>query len=79
MTTIEKIKVMQAYVDGKNIEFRNILLPNGELGDYKWLPYNILNGEPNWNWTLYEYRVIIPTCEGKIIEVDGKKYKLTSV
>lgn len=47
MKTEDKIKVMQAYLDGKKIESRSI--PNGE-----WSEFFL---EPNWNWEELEYRV----------------------
>jgi len=43
-TTQEKIAVMQAYVDGKKIEW----LSNGE-----WAGIEV----PAWNWISYDYRV----------------------
>jgi hypothetical protein len=75
MTTKEKIAVMQAYEDGKVIQYRNIL-------HSKWVPAKRKTNkrELHWDWNHYEYRVLCPSpCEGKVIEIDGKKYKLTSV
>jgi hypothetical protein len=45
--TIEAIKVMQAFVDGKEVEI------NGMLADSVWLPA----GAPCWNWQMMEYRI----------------------
>jgi hypothetical protein len=47
-TTKEKIEVMQAFEDGKKIEF---LMPVN--GWNEWLPA----GEPNWNWETNDYRI----------------------
>lgn len=46
ITDKEKIKVMQAYLDGKEIECRN-------KGLITWIYIK----EPFWNWDAYEYRV----------------------
>lgn len=46
--TKEMIAVMQAYVDGKNIEIKH------KLGD-SWSYTN--GGLPNWNWYAVDYRV----------------------
>lgn len=45
MNTKEKIEVMQAFEDGKLIEFSN-----GD-GDWKHV------GEPSWDWACFEYRI----------------------
>lgn len=45
MTTSEMIAVMQAYEEGKEIEFRS-------KGSSAWHGAN-----PKWNWAEYEYRV----------------------
>ena len=44
--TIEAIKVMQAYVDGKEVEVRG-------LPCSVWMSA----GEPCWNWQFMEYRI----------------------
>lgn len=44
MTTQEKIAVMQAFADGKEIEYRS---------DGNWAKVNY----PSWNWAKYIYRV----------------------
>lgn len=50
MTTKEKIEVMQAYLDGKQIEKRSaILVLNG--------PWGPCEKEPGWDWEMMEYRV----------------------
>ena len=46
MDTKEKIKVMQAYAEGKPIQVR-------EIGDADWEDTNC----PIWNWHLLEYRI----------------------
>lgn len=46
MTTEEMIEVMQAYLAGKTIEFRDKLVP-------VWY----LSSIPSWDWALYDYRV----------------------
>ena len=50
MTTKEKIEVMQAYVDGKQIQIR-------AAGNNKrdWEDFNF--GEPCWDWYETEYRI----------------------
>lgn len=48
MTTEEKIKVMQAYVDGKQIQTRAALFKGN------WVDVNI---EPSWDWALNDYRI----------------------
>lgn len=45
-TTQEKIKVMQAFVDGKEIEFRNY-----RKSDW------VISADPIWNWIDNDYRV----------------------
>lgn len=47
MTTEDKIKVMQAYIDGKEIQCRSIL--GGEWGD--------AIDELRWNWDSTDYRI----------------------
>lgn len=50
MKTIEeKILVMQAFADGKAVEF----LCTNDNGKSEWVGV----GEPEWNWTKYDYRV----------------------
>jgi len=48
MTTKEKIEIMQAYENGKKIEWR----PNA----FK-RPWNDYLNEPEWNWEYYQYRI----------------------
>jgi hypothetical protein len=48
MTTKEKIEVMQAHLDGKDIECR-------ESGEHEW--ENINTKEPVWNWVHFDYRI----------------------
>ena len=54
MNTREKMKVMQDYLDGNDIEFRT----NNE---YAWQNYYIdessIDSEPNWNWVGCQYRI----------------------
>lgn len=45
MNTADKIKVMQAYLEGEEIEFRR-----NDEGEWK-------TGEPAWNWVSCNYRV----------------------
>ena len=43
--TIEAIRIMQAYVDGKEVEF-------------KWMSKDWnSNDKPEWNWSAYDYRI----------------------
>lgn len=44
--TIERIKVMQAFVDGKEVESKL-------RGTYDWG----LDKNPSWNWLNYDYRI----------------------
>jgi hypothetical protein len=52
--TENKIKVMQAFVEGKSI----VCSPqnNGLALPSRWRPFKP-SGEPEWNWTDYDYRV----------------------
>ena len=50
MTTQEKIDVMQAYVDGKQIEFT-------EVGRDNWREYPQDLVAPFWNWERNNYRI----------------------
>ena len=43
--TIEAIRVMQAYVDGKEVEFK--------WGSMDWNSTD----KPEWNWSAYDYRL----------------------
>lgn len=47
MTTEEKIKIMQAFVDGKEIEFAL----QGDLSQW------MLTETPRWNWAYCTYRI----------------------
>jgi hypothetical protein len=50
MTTIqEQIAVMQAFADGKEIEFESAI-------DHSWYTTRA----PSWNWSYYNYRVAVP-------------------
>ena len=46
MNTKEKIEIMQAFVDGKDIEFKRV-------SDTKYKVANIVNVEISWNWMNY--------------------------
>lgn len=48
--TEEKIKIMQAYVDGKDIECRLI-----DRVDHEWV--HVTTSYPLWNWPCREYRI----------------------
>lgn len=48
MTTKEKIEVMQAFADGKQIQTRSV------LSNSDWVD---MNREPSWNWTINNYRI----------------------
>ena len=50
MTTQEKIEVMQAYAEGKKIEWRTIGSPK------KWVEWTY-SDEPSWNWVVNDYRI----------------------
>ena len=49
MTTQEKIEVMKAYLDGKNIQIRC-------KTDTEWENW-VVRGEPKWNWDTLDYRI----------------------
>ncbi len=49
MTTKEKIEVMQAYLNGKKIQFKEIADDTWEDCSYRF--------EPDWNWSVFRYRV----------------------
>jgi hypothetical protein len=51
LSTAEKIKVMQAYIDGRLIEIR-VRHSNG-----LWKPLNRALDSIQWNWEKNEYRV----------------------
>ena len=49
--TEEKIEIMQAYVDGRDIEFRSKKNIRGEWSE-------IPSGRnPHWNWEVFDYRL----------------------
>lgn len=50
MTTEEKIEVMMAFIEGKQIQIKN------SLHEYKWVDYTS-KVEPNWEWGHSEYRI----------------------
>lgn len=50
MATQEKIEVMQAYLDGKQIQLKDC--------DGKWVNWtDAKHREPNWNWETGSYRI----------------------
>ena len=49
MTTQEKIEVMQAYAEGKEIQTRC-------KTDMEWADW-VVRGEPKWNWEDLDYRI----------------------
>ena len=51
METIEAIEVMQAFVDGAEIENRVLNFPTA-----LWDPINSHDNSPVWNWYKQEYR-----------------------
>ena len=53
MTTKEKIEVMQAFEDGKEIEGRPTYVTKGGY-DPGW---HSIDGEPSWNWDQCKFRV----------------------
>jgi hypothetical protein len=53
LTTKEMIAVMQAYVDGKTIEFRYV---NKHPTNKSWVPISRPT-QAAWNWGYIEYRV----------------------
>lgn len=48
MNTKEKIKVMQAWVDGKNVQFNSANM---------WEDMDRNAGEPSWSWEYKDYRI----------------------
>ena len=70
-TTKEKIEIMQAWEDGLTVENRGV--------DYsgRWVSL-AHEGEPQWNWQLYDYRI---KPEPKVIwvnEFDVAEYAYSS-
>lgn len=55
MTTKEKVEVMNAYLDGKRIQFAYI-------GSDEWSDYVLKKAEPSWSFDVYDYRVK-PECD----------------
>lgn len=53
MTTKEKVEVMQAYLDGEQIQTRNNLFKNNLLKS-DWVDITI---EPSWDWIINDYRI----------------------
>ena len=51
----QMIEVMQAYIDGKQIEYYN-------LGKKEW----VVVDNPSWNWVHAEYRVVYGTTKPSI-------------
>lgn len=51
-TTKEKIEIMQAYEDGREIEYQNLSL----VENFPW----ITTTSPNWNWNTIDYRIAEP-------------------
>lgn len=51
-TTAEKIAVMQAYVDGKQIE-----IASDEVGSGRWYAWPVFCSSPEWNWEQNDYRI----------------------
>lgn len=52
MNTEEKIKVMQAYVDGHPIEYA-FNSPNANFRAFE------MGCTPSWNWSTYQYRIAL--------------------
>ena len=57
--------------DGPAVEYAN--------GDKRWFLDGKEYTEADFNKEIAKRRQPTPTCEGKVVEIDGKKYKLTSV
>jgi len=63
----EAVEVMLAHANGKKIEFR-------WRGSSNWME---MDGNPNWNWEGYQYRikpqqVSIPATEGELARINQK-------
>lgn len=69
MTTKEKIEVMQAYLDGKQIQTRRLRRDKGGWADWP------NEGEPVWDFWSCEYRIKpeprIPIEEWRVLYKDG--------
>ena len=64
--TRQMMEVMQAYLDGKKIEFANV---NYNRSDNGW--YEVAS--PSWNWEQYDYRVKQEPREFSVVlDRDGK-------
>lgn len=71
MKTIEEmISVMQAYADGKKIEYK---LSNGDC--YPWRTTN----EPDWEWRSYDYRVKPEPPKKKIVPYESAEEFLAAM
>lgn len=68
MTTQQKVDVMLAYIDGKDVQCRSNKEP---IGPEIWLDYPRAFGEPGWNWSRDVYRVK-PDPEPTIQELADK-------
>lgn len=55
MTTQEKLTVMQAWMDGREIEYRT-----RNENSSAFTPLDRNSGEPGWDWGLFEYRISPP-------------------
>ena len=49
-TTKDKITIMQAYLNGKKIEYR-------QKDHDTWKEYTDINRAPSWLWTTFDYRI----------------------
>ncbi len=47
-TTKQKIEVMQAFVDGKPIQYK---------GNDKWSTWKDMPVEPTWDWNYFDFRI----------------------
>lgn len=56
MTTQEKIEVMQAYEEGKQIQARLLYETIGMTGCYDVIKWEDVQ-TPTWNWDAWEYRI----------------------
>lgn len=52
MTTQEKMEIMQAYQNGRQIQQRSTITNSTEMSEWQ-----DCEGEPIWAWTLIEYRI----------------------
>lgn len=68
-STLEMIKVMQAFTEGKAIEVKRVRdLPPGASPE--WMPIPIY---PTWNWAIFDYRIAPEPPKPKYRPYEGQE------